>query len=274
MDSVEKENSVLIGRVEELQQSLTAGESKVAELGADVDQLGEEKASLVNKMAELESHCSEMKTRHVGEVDTLEVEIDSWRTKAAEVELQLEGLTAELVEVNARLSQEATEKAAVQVELSGLAAQQVNIQRLSDMVNSLEADLEAERANGKIEDLEKQDQVQESLRLLQEEKDGLEQEVVELGEKLQDAYAQVEQTNVEKQRLSEQVSEQQVRLQEVTAHCDQATKEKRAATKEVAELQAEMTRVRTELVSSEAQAVQLEDKIKDLDQKLADAGIR
>ena len=225
-------------------------------------------------MAELESHCSEMKTRHVGEVDTLEVEIASWRTKAAELELQLEGLTAELVEVNARLSQEATEKAAVQVELSGLAAQQVNIQRLSDMVNSLEADLEAERANGKIEDLEKQDQVQESLRLLQEEKDGLEQEVVELGEKLQDAYAQVEQTNVEKQRLSEQVSEQQVRLQEVTAHCDQATKEKRAATKEVAELQAEMTRVRTELVSSEAQAVQLEDKIKDLDQKLADAGIR
>jgi chromosome segregation ATPase len=158
-----KENSGLLDRITVLESV----ESKSAELEEKNSSLVAEKLSLSNKLAELELHCSELKSTHCNHIEKLEQETADWKNKAAELEVQLVEIKTELDQVSAKLGQEAAEKAAVQGELSAMAAQQLNMQRLSEAVEQLEAELESERASSRKEDVERLGEVEARLSALQ-----------------------------------------------------------------------------------------------------------
>jgi chromosome segregation ATPase len=91
--------------------------------------------------------------------------------------------------------------------------------------------------------------------------------VGELGEKLQDAYAQLEQVNEEKNKLIQAARDQEEKVQQLTANLSQIGTERQT-------VQEEVLMLTKELSDSQATVQQLEEKTEDLIQKMKAADQR
>jgi chromosome segregation ATPase len=237
-NELEEENANLAQQMISLRCELSEANSRSLELAESVHKLQSESSSLRDQLADRAAHCDELKSSQECELKLSQDEVATWKDKAGEAEQELDQLKSLVNDVQAELVQARSEKDALQEEWNALTARQMNLQRLTENVRSLEAELESARSSADLkEELENRiQQLELELASLKSEKEMIEQETEELGEKVQDAYAEIDKINKEKQKLLEQVSEQEQTIKEMTERCQQATEERHCAQETIREL--------------------------------------
>lgn len=254
IDQMKADNTLLQGRIDEIQTALDAANKEKDSLTSQVSALQEEIVSLKGDLVKAEENAQTKSDEFDARLTALNTELTAARDSAAAVLEEKNALTAQLATVQAALTEQETQNG--------------DYQTRSDALNSRIAALEADivTVNAALERAESDKKtLEEKVTALTEQADTLKADA----QKGNDGQnAQVDELQAALTELRTQNETYQAQIAALTASLNTAGQEKEALDTQTASLQTDISTVNAALEESQASTRTMEERVAALTEQL------